>query len=107
MIIKYEVSSGQKESIRFDASYPVGYEPTNKRKFKFMFDDDTNISIDTTLGDEVQHFDLTEIGGRQGENIKPKIDQIKDKLIELGYKPVIRFAFHDITDSKTFMVGIK
>jgi hypothetical protein len=107
MIIKYEISAGKRESIRFDASHPAGYEPTNERRFSFTFDDNTKISLDTVLGGEVQNFDLTEFGGKQGEDIKSKIDQIKDKLVELGYKPVIRFAFDDITDSKSFVVSLK
>ena len=107
MIIKFEISAGKKEPIRFHATDPIMYEPTNERRFKFTFDDNTSISTDTVLGGEVQNFDLTEFGFKQGEDIKPKIDQIKDKLVELGYNPIIRFGFDDITNSNSFMVGFK
>jgi len=89
MITKFEISAGKVESMRFQASDPIRYEPTNERFFTFHFSDNSKMSFSTIIGDNPQRFDLSELtASSNGENLKVKIDEVKEKLIELGHNPV-------------------
>ncbi len=102
MITKFEISAGKKESIRFDATEPIRYEPTSERWVTAVFADMVLMSFYTNTGNRFQNLELYKFENPNAveQNILNRIEQIKEKLSNFNCSPTFTLNRKPITENE-------